>query len=55
MLKLEVAAHIKPFKDLIAIKDAAMSGDQTKLKTSIDHGFQVDTPFPELYNFSKLR
>lgn len=54
MLKLEVAAHVKPFKDLNAIKDAAMSGNQTKLKACIEHGFQVDTPFPELYNFSKL-
>jgi hypothetical protein len=42
---------MKPFKNLNTIKDAAMSGDKTKLKTCFDHGFQVDTPFPELYNF----
>lgn len=55
MLKSEAGDHVKPFKDLKVVKDAAMAGDQTKLKASIAHGFAVDTQFPELYNFSNTR
>lgn len=54
MLKSEAGDHLQPFKDLKMLKDAAMSGDQTKLKASISHGFSVDTQFPEVYNFSSL-
>jgi hypothetical protein len=54
MLKSESSEHVKPFRDLKTIKDAAMAGDQTKLKASLLHGFSVDTQFPELYNFSNI-
>ena len=54
MLKSEIQEHMKPFKDLNSIKEAAMSGNKTKLKSCFEHGFQIDSSFPELYNFSSI-
>jgi hypothetical protein len=52
MLKAESKDHLKPFRDSAKIKAHVMNGDLNKLQDCLKHEFKVDTPFPELYDFS---
>lgn len=53
MMRNEIDAHLKPFRDPEAVKSYAMNGEIQKLNQSISHGFKIDTPYPNFYHFSR--
>lgn len=53
MLRTETKDHLKAFQAEETIKEAAMSGDTTKLQACLSHGFNINKPLASLYGFSK--
>ena len=53
MLRSEMQTHLQPFKDRDKVKAHVMNVELSKLEICLKHGFKVDTPFEELYGFSK--
>ena len=55
LMRNEIDQHLKPFRDLEAVKAQAINGEIQKVNQSFAHGFKVDTPYPNFYNFSRPR
>lgn len=52
MLRSEIPAHLKKFRDPETVKTLAMNCEFDKLDQSVKHGFSLATTYKELYGFT---
>ena len=53
MMGHEVEEHNKQYTDRDKVKSYALEGDVQKLNSSLIHGFDINTKYREMYNYSK--